>query len=819
MISYQKSLFSPVLPCDGETFKKIISSPQVADIARQVAALRTRELASADETERHTLHDEQGRLKKKLPAFLFMASFPGGRRKQADARLTGLVMLDFDGVDDPKGTFKGIMAKHPAVTRSVMLAHITPSGHGLRLVCKADAAIGNLADNQAHIAATLGMEIDESCKDASRISFAFPKESLLYIQTEIFTYQNEEYDQKYGESYRQGNSMPRQIRCVMDSGDGGNSNSAHPAANNPIDAENRDGGKRGGNTEPQPDAGDDRNLNLPTTDDGKPAFKGVAYKDIIAEWWRQQGGVPVVGERNQKLHRLASHLRYLCDNSADALAEVMPSLGLDGQEVRQLCESACKLRVYGAMPKAMARVLAALGIGDAASEAAADTRDLEADYRERLAALDLPAPLAAIVNSVPGGIGVGALLASLPMFYTLASRVSFTHFDGSEARLSGMTFIIGPAASGKSFILSLDRIIMEPIREADRAGRKVEQEYRDSKELNKNKQKQMDKPHPVIRITPIQISNTMLALRMRDAVDQQDPSLHLHVYSCEAELATALRAQKGGSWIEKNDIYCKAFHNEYWGMDYANDQAINGEIQVNLNLVISGTEDAFDRLIPPATVLSGLPTRLMYFQMPDSHYTMISKGKRRMGEADEKLIRQTAYALDTMRGHVDASRLADHMYKWCERMAKRAELEEDEELDDLRKRTALIGERAGVAYALIAQQDAVSKGGKVAFGKRELAFAEFVADYCLYSQYKKFAERMKEQKRRLADDAGVKRQPMLLADIYCRLPKLFTIDELAELRPGVGRGVLRSNVFNWKKRGYIKPCDDQKHYEKIIIKV
>ena len=168
---------------------------------------------------------------------------------------------------------------------------------------------------------------------------------------------------------------------------------------------------------------------------------------------------------------------------------------------------------------------------------------------------------------------------------------------------------------------------------------------------------------------------------------------------------------------------------------------------------------------------------------------------------------------------IDTSRLTDHMYKWCERIAKRAELEEDEELDDLRKRTALIGERAGVAYALVAQQDAIAKGAKPTFGNNELAFAEFVADYCLYSQYKKFAERMKEQKRRLVDNAGLKRQPMLLADIYCRLPKLFTIDQLAELRPGIGRGVLRSNVFNWKKRGYIKPCEDQKHYEKLIMKV
>ena len=334
-----------------------------------------------------------------------------------------------------------------------------------------------------------------------------------------------------------------------------------------------------------------------------------------------------------------------------------------------------------------------------------------------------------VMAGVPDDVRIGALLAALPMMYTLASRVTFTHFDGSMTRLSGMTFVIGPAASGKSFILALDKLLMEPIRMADKAGRRTEQEYRDSKELNKNKQKQMEKPHPVIRITPIQISNTMLALRMRDAVDTQDPSLHLHVYSCEAELATALRAQKGGSWIEKNDLYCKSFHNEYWGMDYANDQAINGEIQVNLNLVISGTEDAFDRLIPTSTILSGLPTRLMYFQMPAVHYRMIAKGKKKINTAAETLLKDTAYYLDQTRGHVDATKLTDHMYRWCERIARRAEMEDDEELDDLRKRTTIIGERAGVAYALVAQREAYEKGKPLVMDKDVLAFVQRTAHY------------------------------------------------------------------------------------------
>ena len=36
-------------------------------------------------------------------------------------------------------------------------------------------------------------------------------------------------------------------------------------------------------------------------------FKGTPYSEIIKEFWLQNGGEPVEGERNSKLHKLAYH--------------------------------------------------------------------------------------------------------------------------------------------------------------------------------------------------------------------------------------------------------------------------------------------------------------------------------------------------------------------------------------------------------------------------------------------------------------------------------------------------------------------------------
>ena len=70
----------------------------------------------------------------------------------------------------------------------------------------ADAERGNLIDNARWLAAQLGMETDEACKDASRLSFISTTDDILYINDKIFTYDNKEFERKYGDAYRTGDS-------------------------------------------------------------------------------------------------------------------------------------------------------------------------------------------------------------------------------------------------------------------------------------------------------------------------------------------------------------------------------------------------------------------------------------------------------------------------------------------------------------------------------------------------------------------------------------------------------------------------------------
>ena len=216
------------MPCTRAAFEQVTRSPQVADTVRRArTALDSGDRAGYD------------RLKRALPAFVFQATFdvtprkvdldgtehdPGLWRRQTAARLNGLVMLDYDHVDgDPRAVWARFYADHAHWTDptahadggAVMLAHVTPSGHGLRLVVTANAKAGNLADNQRWYRQIFGLECDAACKNADRTSFAVPESDILFINNDIFDYDNEEFRETYGAQYRAGNSNPTHAGGVV----------------------------------------------------------------------------------------------------------------------------------------------------------------------------------------------------------------------------------------------------------------------------------------------------------------------------------------------------------------------------------------------------------------------------------------------------------------------------------------------------------------------------------------------------------------------------------------------------------------------------
>ena len=212
MFCYQKNFSNPTLPVDEAQFWALVRAAKWEEHIEKY-----RETGDAS-------------YKRKLPAFIFQAMFDeteskagkkGAWRKQAATRLTGLVVMDIDHLgtspDLPQGEgnnmslsplelFQKWQKEVDFEKEGIYLVYITPSGRGLKIVFKARLEWGNLIDNQHRMAEILGVTVDESCKDASRMSFICMESDILYLNKELFTYENKEFAESYDADYRAGHS-------------------------------------------------------------------------------------------------------------------------------------------------------------------------------------------------------------------------------------------------------------------------------------------------------------------------------------------------------------------------------------------------------------------------------------------------------------------------------------------------------------------------------------------------------------------------------------------------------------------------------------
>ncbi len=642
MFCYQKNFTNPTLPVDEAQFYALVRATQWNENIDKY-----RETGEAS-------------LKRKLPAFIFQATFDettsktgktGRWRKQAATRLTGLVVMDVDHVENPCEVFEGWGVLSP----DILLVYVTPSGKGLKVVFKADTLKGNLIDNQHSMAKLLGVEVDESCKDASRMSFICKESDILYINKELFTYENREFAEKYNEQYRGGRTQPTlhfdDARAVA----GGDT---HECAVRGTEA----GGQ-----------GDDKTLPL--------SFKGRPYSEIIEEWWKRQGGEPQEGERNVKLYQLAVNLRAICDNNKALMLRVMPRLGLEEEEVRSIVESACK-----EPPKGISKVMREITQNEVLVKSD-DITNLLDNWGAEIESLFTYFPL---LEDVCAGLKrsqyPAAVFTAGGALMTLMTRCTyrFYHRPERERRLNCSLLIIGHPASNKSMADDICDILMSPVETADKAGLAALNRYKqDTKKRAANKEGK-DRPQGIIRIHPARTSNGQLIQDMLNAKEVVDgKEMQLHMFTFDTELDNSITLQSGGSWINKQSMELKAFHNEEDGQMYQNSDSPVDKFHVTWNYIYTGTPIALKKKVNERNFGSGLSTRLTVIPMPKTNYEMIAFQEVTTIDWQRlERMKTWAFKLDVRAGELPMWPLVKRLYDWTKnRMADCAE--DDSEANEL----------------------------------------------------------------------------------------------------------------------------------------
>ena len=786
---YQKNFSNPTLPVDEAQFWALVKASQWNECIDKY---------------RET-HDAA--LKRKLPAFIFQATFTettskagqtGAWRKQSATQLTGLVVMDIDHIEDPKGVFDqwglgtdehGFINKNAA--GRILLVYITPSGKGLKVVFKADVAVGNLIDNQHAMAKVLGVEVDESCKDASRLSFICKETDILYLDKELFTYENKEFAERYTALYRDGRSQATREDEL-------GTNYANLREENKI----RDN----------------------SCNSCQKQFKGVAYSEIIEEWWRQNGGVPQEGERNVKLYQLAVSLRAICDNNRQLLMEIIPRLGLGEEEVRSIVESACKEPPKG-VSKAMQGVLDGIlckqseqvGVANASEQTESDIDRRLWEWGELIEGLfDYFPILRDVCKGLKRNQYAPALFVSGGFMMTLMTRCrySFYHRPEELRRLNCEVMVIGDPASGKSFATRLYKLLIAPIIAADRIGKDAINAYREqmkTKGANKEKPK---KPKVVVRVHPARTSNAQFIQDMVNAVEEVDGEpMQLHMLTFDTELDNTLSIQKGGSWIDKQSLELKAFHNEEDGQAYSNMDSVIENFVVTWNYIYTGTPLALRAKINERNFGSGLATRLTCIPLPPTNFEMMSRESVVDRESDNRL-KEWGEKLDRMKGLLSVGKIVDELYDWTARRMADAKENNSKAEEMLLKRCAYHGINFAAPFIVMRHWDQIHQDGAYYCGEFETdevdwRLAELIVNIqyaCQRHYFLTLAEKYFDDQ--LRDSLANVRHANKIIECFNRLPDEFSVEDMMVCFSIAKDNIARARISRLVKDHYVEKVGD-----------
>ena len=520
-------------------------------------------------------------------------------------------------------------------------------------------------------------------------------------------------------------------------------------------------------------------------------FKGIPYSAIIGEWWSRNGGEPQQGERNVKLHKLAVHLRAICDNKKEVLMQVMPRFGLTDAELKSIIDSACKEEPKG-ISRVMQGIIDSMEKGQRTTENEVDEmadKSQSAIINPQLSINKLPIGLRESLIGVPESMHMPVLCSVMPIAAAYADQVTVEYCDGNMHSLGLMSIIRGEQASNKSVCKKAIDIWKRQLDDEDSIARKREEEWKERRKARKANEKAPEDPHVLIRQVPITVSCSTLLKRFKNAAGHT-------LYSFGEELDTLRKTNGAGSWSSKYDIYRLAFDRGEWGQDYNSDIAESGVVQVAYNWTVLGTNGALRKCFKADNIENGLSSRVLVAEMPDASFSKMPKFGKRSAE-DEVRIQQAVTRLRSFTGLVDVPRLRKAIENWVEEKRVEAAKDIDHVKDTYRKRAAVIGFRCGVIFHLLSGCSKESKSC--------LDFATMMAEYCLQQQMKAFGEILESQIVSARDECvryGSNHS------IFDQLPPTFTVDDLRALKRGIcTESGLRKIISRWNRDKWIEKTD------------
>ena len=242
----------------------------------------------------------------------------------------------------------------------------------------------------------------------------------------------------------------------------------------------------------------------------------------------------------------------------------------------------------------------------------------------------------------------------------------FYHRPEVKRRLNCALYVIGHPASNKSMADNICDILIAPIDAADKAGLAALNRYKQETKKKAANKEGKDKPQSIIRVHPARTSNGQLIedmINAKEVVDGEETQLHMFTF--DTELDNSITLQSGGSWINKQAIELKAFHNEKDGQMYQNADSPVDVFSVFYNYIYTGTPLALQKKVNEKNFGSGLSTRLAVIPMPKTNFEMLPfEDEENIDWERIARMKEWAFKLDLRAGQLPFAPLVRHAYDW-----------------------------------------------------------------------------------------------------------------------------------------------------------
>lgn len=838
MFDYVKSIRSWGHECTPTLFAKIIDSEEVTSICAEIEDGREKMLRGEMSREDYkTFKDEK---KKALPGFTFQAHYiNGGRRVCENAVRSGLCIYDKDHISNPKGwlckqlgiengDLQSEEANETMQRLGIVLAHISPSLEGVRLVFRIANEV-NFEDAQYSLSKVLADDdYDGSVKDMARLSFAVPRDYIIYIDEEaLFTHTPQKY------------VMPFEVFKALQERKTTQKRELCQANLNGIEEEKSVS-----------------QIHAKPCKCKRPTRRVM----MIIEKAMQKRGIT----RQALEHKGQRHFMFvnlLSTGICRLLTKEELMGGLKKLAPKYAKEADCWQLVtdwydnYLNENKPVSQDFAwtfadVLNIDDEGNPLATKTAkegveidddnfDMGGDQSQswdkgvtqilndfNMQIDDLPVGLRESLIGIPENLIMPVLCSIMPLAGSYADQVVVRYADGKKQHLGLMSIIVGEQASKKSICKDVTDLWKRAMHEDDIAQRKLEDDWKQRRKNKKANEKGEPDPQVLIREIPVTTSCSTLLKRFKNSRGHC-------LYSFGEELDTLRKTNGAGSWSSKYDIYRLSFDRGEWGQDYNSDQAESGIVKVAYNWTILGTYGALKKCFKSDNIENGLSSRVMMAEMPDNRFAPMTTFHD-VEPINDEGIQNAAEILRSSSGYVDTPKLREAMAGWVEEKRIEALQAIDDVKDTYRKRAAVIGFRCGVIFYLL-EMNQVNKIHQKVGGVEEvnelsdkeevkakdlsssskpsskstselssesdacLQFAKMMADYVMKEQCKLFGEGLKDE--RVAKDELEKGNN---ANVFEQLPHQFTMDELRAIKGHTyPDNTLRVTVHRWRKDGWI----------------